>query len=232
VDLAQCPPQPSLFIPLAPSLPIGLSRKALAAGHAFIATSDNAYVNAEDKELYRVALGKRADTQTYPQHIMDDDEWRASVRYLADEMTINSALANRNQAMVVCQAEMKQATLLRPQVNVTLRELCQLGAQRTGTDLADPVYRARLDRELALIEEKKFADYFFILADLMAFAKEHMVCGPARGSSCGSLVCYLLNITAIDPIKFSLLFERFIDINRGGWFITKDVEQKCKLISQ
>jgi DNA-directed DNA polymerase III PolC len=215
VDLAQCPPRHNLFIPLAPSLPIGLARKALAVGHQFIATSDNAYVNFQDRELYRVALGKRADVQTYPQHIMDDAEWRHSVRYLADLGTIARALGHRELALQECTAAMRAATLLKPQVKATLRELCEAGAQRTGTDLTDPVYRERLERELALIEEKKFADYFFILADLMAFAKEHMVCGPARGSSCGSLVCYLLNITTVDPIPFGLLFERFIDLNRS-----------------
>jgi DNA polymerase III alpha subunit len=215
VDLQQCPPQLNLFVPLTPSLPIGQARKAQAMGHEFIATSDNAYINAADKELYRVALGKRADVQTYPQHIMDDAEWRQSVRYLANEAIITRALVNRDFALMACNATMRHAALLKPKVNVTLRQLCEAGAQRTGTDLTDPVYAARLERELALIEEKKFADYFFILADLMAFAKEVMVCGPARGSSCGSLVCYLLNITTVDPIPFGLLFERFIDINRN-----------------
>ena len=208
-------PQPDLYLPLAPSLPIGLARKALAGGYQFVASSDNAYPNIEDKELYRVALGKRADTQTYPQHIMADDEWRASVAHLADPETMTLALAHRDRLMASCHAALKTATLLKPKTNKTLRQLCEEGAERTGTDLNDPIYRARLERELELIATKRFEDYFFILADLMAFAKEHMICGPARGSSCGSLVCYLLNITAVDPIPFGLLFERFIDINRG-----------------
>jgi DNA-directed DNA polymerase III PolC len=214
-NLASIPPRPDLYIPLTPSLPIGLARKALAGGYQFIASSDNAYTREEDKELYRVALGKRADTQTYPQHILSDGEWAASVAHLADLDTIAAALDNRNAVMESCHAQMKSATLLKPQTNKTLRQLCEEGAIRTGTNLNDPVYRARLERELELIETKKFADYFFILADLMAFAKEVMICGPARGSSCGSLVCYLLNITTVDPIPFGLLFERFIDINRS-----------------
>jgi len=67
---------------------------------------------------------------------------------------------------------------------------------------------------LELIKQKKFEDYFYVIADLVNYAKKHMLVGPARGSSCGSLVCYLLGITDIDPIPYDLLFERFIDINR------------------
>lgn len=77
------------------------------------------------------------------------------------------------------------------------------------------VYQQRLDRELKLIAEKGFADYFLIVADLMQWAKKRgILVGPARGSSAGSLVCYLTGITEIDPIPFGLLFERFIDSTR------------------
>jgi DNA-directed DNA polymerase III PolC len=80
--------------------------------------------------------------------------------------------------------------------------------------LKDPVYAARLDRELELIHDKGFEDYFYLVWDLVQYAKSEMLVGPARGSSCGSLVCYLLRITEIDPIPYGLLFERFIDVNR------------------
>jgi DNA-directed DNA polymerase III PolC len=90
-----------------------------------------------------------------------------------------------------------------------------MGAVTLGVDLTNQVYSERLSRELSLIADKKFEDYFFIIADLVAWAKPRMVVGPARGSSCGSLVCYLLGITAIDPIPHGLIFERFIDITRA-----------------
>jgi DNA polymerase III alpha subunit len=93
--------------------------------------------------------------------------------------------------------------------------MCVAGAKAKNVALTDPVYRERLARELAMIAEKKFEDYFYIVAELVNWAKERMIVGPARGSSCGSLVCYLLNITAVDPIPFGLLFERFIDITRS-----------------
>jgi len=207
-------PAADFFIGLSPALPAGLFRAAERAGHAFIAISDNVYPRQEDRELYRVALGRlRAETQSYPQHILSDAEWHAAVNWFAASQA-DQALVNREEVLRDCQAKMKHGTLLKPQTNKTLRQLCEEGAERTGCNLQDPIYRERLERELALIAEKQFEDYFFILADIINFAKEHMIVGPARGSSCGSLVCYLINITTVDPIPFGLIFERFIDINR------------------
>jgi hypothetical protein len=75
-------------------------------------------------------------------------------------------------------------------------------------------YQQRLERELSVIAEKQFESYFIVVADMVMWAKERMLVGPARGSSAGSLVCYLLGITEVDPIFHGLLFERFIDLNR------------------
>jgi DNA polymerase-3 subunit alpha len=95
-----------------------------------------------------------------------------------------------------------------------LRKLCESAAKSRGINLKDKVYADRLKRELDLIAEKKFEDYFYLVHDIIMYAKQHMLVGPARGSSCGSIVCYLLSITEIDPIPYDLLFERFIDVNR------------------
>ncbi|MFN9115581.1 MAG: DNA polymerase III subunit alpha, partial [Bacteroidota bacterium] len=82
-------------------------------------------------------------------------------------------------------------------------------------DLSDPVYGERLNRELNLIAEKNFEDYFYLVGDACRWARKNMAVGPARGSSCGSLACYLLGITTVDPIPHGLIFERFIDVNRS-----------------
>ena len=76
-------------------------------------------------------------------------------------------------------------------------------------------YRARLERELEVIVAKDYADYYLIVAELVAYAKaEGIPVGPGRGSGAGSLVAYALGITAIDPIVHGLLFERFLNPER------------------
>lgn len=199
---------------LSPATPKGLITRAKERGIPLIASSANVYPRAEDLELYRITLGWRSSTQTYPQHILSDEEWREATAHLVSEVEQTNALAVRDAWMAGCDATMKKAKLLSPEKPKTLREMCEESASRKGVDLSDEVYSERLTRELRLIAEKEFDDYFYILSDMIRWAKKRMVVGPARGSSCGSLVCYLLDITEIDPIPFGLIFERFIDINR------------------
>lgn len=78
-------------------------------------------------------------------------------------------------------------------------------------------YEARFVMEMEQIKNKKFDSYFLVVSDLIRFAKQHMLVGPARGSSAGSLICYLLGITEVDPIPHKLLFYRFIDISRSDF---------------
>jgi DNA polymerase-3 subunit alpha len=76
-------------------------------------------------------------------------------------------------------------------------------------------YRERLDFELGIIERMKFPGYFLIVADFIKWAKNHDIpVGPGRGSGAGSLVAYALTITDVDPLRFSLLFERFLNPER------------------
>jgi DNA polymerase-3 subunit alpha len=78
-------------------------------------------------------------------------------------------------------------------------------------------YVRQLHKELSIIEEKDFIDYFLIVSDIVKFAKDRGIpVGPGRGSAAASLVCYLLRITEVDPLLYpTLLFERFIDITRA-----------------
>ena len=97
-----------------------------------------------------------------------------------------------------------------------LEQLARQGARKLGVSLKGP-YKERLARELSVIKEKKFESYFLFVHSLVGWAKSHMLVGPGRGSAGGSLLCYLLGITAVDPIKHGTLFERFIDITRPDW---------------
>ena len=183
VQLAHVAAAEDFFVGLSPSTPSGLFLDARDAGCRFIATSDNVHPRREDREFYRVTLGRRSSTQTYPQWILSDDEWASSVEWFTSEEDRAGAIANRKMAMALCVAEQKTATLLSPEKPLTLRQMCEAGAKRTDTDLTDPVYGERLDRELAMIQSKNFEDYFYIIADMISWAKTRMIVGPARAAN-------------------------------------------------
>jgi DNA polymerase III subunit alpha len=84
--------------------------------------------------------------------------------------------------------------------------------------LGNDVYEQRLDEELSIIRDKKFAPYFLVVQNMISWAKkEGILVGPGRGSSAGSLVCYLLGITDVDPLEHGLLFFRFINPERNDF---------------
>ncbi|MDI6840454.1 MAG: DNA polymerase III subunit alpha [bacterium] len=98
----------------------------------------------------------------------------------------------------------------------TLVDWCRKGWKKRGIPKPKwDEYRERLFRELDLIKDKDYVDYFLVVADMVQWAKDQgIMVGPARGSVAGSLTAYLLGITEVDPIKWDLLFERFIDVSR------------------
>jgi DNA polymerase-3 subunit alpha len=84
--------------------------------------------------------------------------------------------------------------------------------------LGNDVYDQRLMEELEIIKDKNFASYFLVVADMINWAKENeIMVGPGRGSAAGSLVCYALGITDVDPIEYDLLFFRFINPDRNDF---------------
>ena len=95
-----------------------------------------------------------------------------------------------------------------------LRRLCEEGlAERYEKD--DAQARERLEYELSVIEKMGYVDYFLIVWDFIKYAKDHgIMVGPGRGSGAGSIVAYCLNITMLDPLKYHLLFERFLNPER------------------
>lgn len=96
-----------------------------------------------------------------------------------------------------------------------LNILCHVGLQKRFSNQVTPRYLQRLDQELAIIHEMGFDDYFLIVYDYVQYAKKNKILvGPGRGSAAGSLVSYCLGITSIDPIKYDLLFERFLNVDR------------------
>lgn len=98
----------------------------------------------------------------------------------------------------------------------TLKDLCNKSLIDMG--LNNETYKERLEEELKVIADKNFASYFLVVGDMVGWAKENKILvGPGRGSAAGSLVCYLMGITEVDPIKFDLLFFRFINPERNDF---------------
>jgi DNA polymerase-3 subunit alpha len=101
--------------------------------------------------------------------------------------------------------------------NDKLRDMCVAGLVARGL-VDNQRYLDRLDTELDVIKKKKFAPYFLVVEDMINWAKEQgIIVGPGRGSAAGSLVCYALGITEVDPIKYDLLFGRFINEERNDF---------------
>jgi len=189
-----------------------LTPKAIAdwPGIPKVATCINWYTKPDDRQVYQLHAGRGMETQTFPQHILSDEEW------LHLWPGYDHALDNTYDIANMCDDyDLPVASMVKFTGRVSLRQLCVAGARKRGISLLDPVYKDRLERELQLIEDKNFSDYFLVVSEMVRKAKLKMLVGPARGSAAGSLVCYLTQITEVDPIKFDLLFERFVDINRA-----------------
>ena len=208
-----------VYVALSPSMNRAQMKKALAiegAANRLVLASDNRFLNEEDKDLYQIQLGRDAAVQTYPQWLMTDQELlNFFVKQGVDSGPFHAAALVRDRIFEASNAHQIQSVLLTPEKPKTLEQMCIEGAALLGVNLEDPVYKARLKKELDLIELKKFEDYFYIIADICQWARQRMTMGCARGSSAGSLVCYLLRITMVDPIPHKLIFERFIDVNRS-----------------
>lgn len=189
-----------------------------------VAVSDNYYPRAEDRGAYEILAMENTKRRPTPLHILDEWELRSVFPGIQEYHLLNArALAD------ACHAHLPKAEGVQPVRPDTLYNLCIAGAHQRGLSivgafhedgrpyhrLTDDGYHARLERELNLIREKGFEDYFYVISDIVRFAKQHMLVGPARGSSAGSLACFLLGITDVDPIKHDLMFERFIDITRA-----------------
>ncbi len=195
--------------PLAQRGAIALARRT---GKPLVITSANSHPRPEDRGAFLAIGGREATT---PQHILTEPELRRCIRGLTDDEWA-AAVRATHAAAERCAGVLPTAPII--EVAGDLRALAEEGRQRRlrlGHLARWPQeYAARLERELAAIEAKRFESYFIVVADLVMWAKQRMLVGPGRGSSAGSLLCYLLGITEVDPIPHGLLFERFIDLTR------------------
>lgn len=203
-------------------------------GLPLVATSDAHYVDREDAEIQDVMLcintGKfRTDTNRMK---MEGDQFylRSPEEMYAHFEGLEEAVGRSQQIADSVDIELELGKRNFPRYSLPpergpdeyLREICILGLKDRyrgdeemlpGGELSD-VVRARLDRELGVIERLGFANYFLIVWDFVRHAREIGVPATARGSGVGALVCYALYLSHVCPIKYDLLFERFLDENR------------------
>ena len=201
-----------------PGTPLVQAKRYEERGLRPVLACDNLWPAVGDRKAYEILAVRGGDAQSWPQHIMTPNE---TTDYLKETnwpaTTIRKAKTNANALLKkASSAQLTKAILPKPiTLERNIKHLCTDGINAFFTkENWDKEHEARLLHELKLIKEKGYEDYFLIVADIVKWAREKMLVGPARGSSCGSLVCYLLGITTIDPIPHGLIFERFVDINR------------------
>lgn len=214
---AMDPSDENLYVGLQPAVAKGFINKAVDGGFKFFALQDARYVLPEDRSFYEITCGYDSDLRTWSQSIGTDEDWllEFSLQGHRDRADIvATAFENRDLVFEDCTAKIKKAELPEVQSEKTLEEICRDGAKTLVHNWTQE-YEDRLQFELKVISDKKLDSYFLLVSDLMTWARNHMALGPGRGSSSGSLVCFLSGITRVDPIKENLLFFRFLDPARN-----------------
>lgn len=191
-----------------------------------VATNDVHYINAEDSVAHDILLciqtGKKVSDEDRMRYeggqfyLKSEDEMRKLFPYALQ------ALENTHKIAQRCNVEIEFGVTKLPRYDVPdgytsweyLNYLCTRGLNEKYPD-DDGTLRERLDYELGIINKMGYVDYFLIVWDFINYAKSNdIMVGPGRGSAAGSIVSYCLGITDIDPIKYDLLFERFLNPER------------------
>jgi DNA polymerase-3 subunit alpha len=205
----------------------GVLQLADDLGLPVLATNDAHYLQREDADAHDILLcigtGKDRDDPKRLRFYGQESYFKSSEEMAALFPERPDVIASTLQVAELCDVEFEEKVYLpefpRPQGYTSedelLRELAERGIrERFGDPLADEV-RERLDYELDVITRCGYSGYFLIVWDFIRAAREAGVpVGPGRGSAAGSVVAYALRITDIDPLRFDLLFERFLNPDR------------------
>jgi DNA polymerase-3 subunit alpha len=203
-----------------------LAELAASAELPLVATGDVHYLMHEDARAHEALLCiQSGDSLKNPNHWKFDTDqfyFKTPAEMAADFADYPEAVARTLEIAERCNVELTLGEILLPKFPVPegrdafdyLVELCERGLEKRY-DSVTPELTERLRFELKTIKEMGFADYFLIVWDFIAFAKRNGVSvGPGRGSAAGSLAAYCLEITDVDPIRYDLLFERFLNPGR------------------
>ena len=195
-------------------------------GIPLICTNDVHYINREDAEAHDILLAIQTQNKV-------DDEGR--MRFPNDQFylkteeemrelfsNIPEAVENTHRIAMRCDVNIEfgryHLPRFTPPEGMTnskyLRFLCEEGIKKRYEPVTEDLHK-RLEKELSVIESMGYVEYFLIVWDFIRYARENgIMVGPGRGSAAGSLVSYCLRITDIDPIKYNLIFERFLNPER------------------
>lgn len=203
-----------------------LLRMSQETGIELVATNDVHYTYSSDAEAHDILLcvqtGKRLqdeDRMRYEggqYYVKSPEEMEELFPYALE------ALANTQKIADRCNVDIEFGVTKLPKFDVPapftsweyLNKLCYEGLEERYTENLDAL-KERLEYELGVIQKMGYVDYFLIVWDFIKFARDHdIMVGPGRGSAAGSLVSYTLGITKLDPIKYDLLFERFLNPER------------------
>jgi len=191
-----------------------------------VATQDSHYILKEDKPIHEVLLAVQTNNR------LDEDgkfafdfdvSFKSPEEMIKDFTHLPEAIENTAKVAEKCNFEFKLGQTLLPKYECPdggdtyayLKNLAYEKLPKRFPNNESKEVKERLEYELEVIKKTGFADYFLIVQDFINWAKNHgIVVGPGRGSAAGSLVSYVLGITDVDPIKYNLLFERFLNPER------------------
>ncbi|MFZ7121700.1 MAG: DNA polymerase III subunit alpha [Eubacteriaceae bacterium] len=191
-----------------------------------VATNDVHYIDKKDAKSHEILLCIQTATNIDDENRMkfpNEEFYLKSHQEMLDLFKhVPEAIENSNAIAEKCNVDLDFNTMHLPKYPLEdgvnekefLRELCYQGL-KNKYKVIDNALKDRMEFELSTIDKMGYNDYFLIVWDFIKYAKDNnIMVGPGRGSAAGSIVSYTLDITTIDPIKYNLLFERFLNPNR------------------
>ncbi len=195
-------------------------------GAELVATNDLHYIEKTDAPyqdvLMCIQMAKRVDDTDRMKFATDEFYLKSGLQMQELFSYAPSAISNTRKIADMCNVEFDFDKTYLPRYDVPdnmsafeyLKKLCNEGLQKRYNPVSEEA-KQRLEYELGVINSMGYVDYFLIVWDFIKFAKDNKIpVGPGRGSGAGSIVAYCLNITTIDPLKYNLLFERFLNPER------------------
>ncbi|MFR7855446.1 MAG: DNA polymerase III subunit alpha, partial [Acutalibacteraceae bacterium] len=199
-------------------------RMSKETGIPLVATNDVHYVKKQDAEVQKVliCIGTNHTLNEKTGLEFENDEFYLKTGDEMAELFPDEAIKNTLEIADKCNFDFDFGKIKLPFFDIGdknhaefLREQCEQGARRIYGEVLPDEVKKRIDYELGVIERMGYVDYFLIVADFVMFAKSHGIpVGPGRGSGAASIVAYCIGITGIDPLKYDLIFERFLNPER------------------